>query len=54
MFEGLPRFFPASWKGQHTNPAKRNRRQLLKTLGRRQLLKRIKVERRRIKDVANG
>jgi hypothetical protein len=42
------------WTGQWANPAKRERRQLLKTIGRRQLLKRIKAERRRIKDVANG
>jgi hypothetical protein len=37
-------------RGQHTNPAKRERRLLLREIGRRQLLKRVKAARREMKE----
>lgn len=39
------------FKGQHTNPAKHERRRLLKTIGRCQLLKRVRAERRLLRAI---
>lgn len=41
-----------AWLGQHTNPAKRQRRQAIATVGRRQYLRTTKATRRAVKGLS--
>lgn len=42
------------WLGQRTNPDKRGRREALRAIGRRQVLKRLKAARRAMMEKAQG